>query len=262
MRIYQQLRTIRVVHWQRPGADLPGGGQARERARLRVEVRASAGALRRATTQQRACPKLASANHDGCRCILTFMGTARRLHYTYAEYLRALEVSGVKLEYCDGEIYAMAGGTPAHADLAAAAIRLLGNALLGTCRVSSSDLKVRVEATDLSTFPDVTVVCGDRRLSSIDPNAVTNPTLLVEVTSNSTEDYDRGEKLSHYKQIPSLAAVLLVSHRRQQVTIIERTPNGFQQREVRAGDTVELATPALRFAVDELYAGVALDTNG
>jgi Uma2 family endonuclease len=190
------------------------------------------------------------------------MSTARRVHYTYEDYLRALDISGVKLEYCDGEIYAMAGGTPAHADLAAAAIRLIGNALLGTCRVSSSDLKVRVEATDLSTFPDVTVVCGERQLSALDPNAVTNPTLLVEVTSNSTEDYDRGEKLSHYKQIPSLATVLLVSHRRQQVTVIERTPDGFQQREVRAGDCVELSTPRLRFAVAELYDGIALDGSG
>ena len=81
------------------------------------------------------------------------MTTGRR---RYDEYLAALQVSQLKLEYCDGEIYAMAGGTPAHADLAAAVVRLLGNALLGRCRVSTSDLKVRIEATDLSTFPDVT----------------------------------------------------------------------------------------------------------
>lgn len=61
--------------------------------------------------------------------MLIIVSTARRLHHSYDEYLRALEVSGVKLEYCDGEIYAMAGGTLAHADLAASAIRLLGNAL-------------------------------------------------------------------------------------------------------------------------------------
>lgn len=75
--------------------------------------------------------------------------------HSYHEYQCLLEVSGVKLEYCDGEIYAMAGGTPSHADLAASAMRLLRNALLGRCRVSSSDLKVRIEETDLSTFPDV-----------------------------------------------------------------------------------------------------------
>ena len=190
------------------------------------------------------------------------MGTARRLHHTYEDYLRALDVSGVKLEYCDGEIYAMAGGTPAHADLAAAAIRLLGNALLGHSRVSSSDLKIRVEATDLSTFPDVTVVCGERRVSTRDPNAVVNPTLLLEVTSDSTEDYDRGEKLAHYKQLPDLEVVLFVSHRKPQVTVVERTSQGWAEREVRSGEDVILRTPAARFALDELYAGVELEAGG
>lgn len=190
--------------------------------------------------------------------MLTGVSTARRLHHSYDEYLRALEVSGVKLEYCDGEIYAMAGGTPAHADLAASAIRLLGNAVEGRCRVSSSDLKVRVEATDLSTFPDATVVCGERHVAAIDPNAVINPTLLVEVTSKSTEDYDRGERLAHYKQVPSLAAVLIISHRRSQVTVIERTSTGWREREVRAGEEVRLDAPELSVRVDELYDGIAL----
>lgn len=190
--------------------------------------------------------------------MLTNVSTARRLHHSYEEYLRALEVSGVKLEYCDGEIYAMAGGTPAHADLAAAAIRLLGNALAGRCRVSSSDLKVRVEATDLSTFPDATVVCGERHVAAVDSNAVINPTLLVEVTSKSTEDYDRGEKLAHYKQLPSLVAVLIISHRRPQVTVIERTATGWRERELRAGEEVELEAPELSVRVDDLYEGVVL----
>lgn len=188
------------------------------------------------------------------------MTTARRLHYSYPEYLSALEVSGVKLEYCEGEIYAMAGGTPAHADLAASIIRLLGNLFLDRCRVSSSDLKVRIEATDLSTFPDATVVCGERRVSPLDPNAVTNPTLIVEVTSPSTEDYDRGEKLSHYKQCASVKAVLLLSHRRPWVTVVERTPEAaWSQREYRAGDILELTDPALRLSIDELYQGIVLE---
>jgi Uma2 family endonuclease len=187
------------------------------------------------------------------------VSTARRLHHSYADYLRVLELSAVKLEYCDGEIYAMAGGTPTHADLAASITRLLGNALLGRCRVSSSDLKVRIEATGLSTFPDVTVVCGPRELAAIDPNAVTNPTLLIEVTSPSTEDYDRGDKLGHYKQLPSLATVLFVSHRRPQVTVVDRSGTGWNEREHRAGETVTLANPSVSFAVDDLYAGVDLE---
>src|SRR5690606_31662329 len=179
---------------------------------------------------------------------------ARRVHHNYREYLELVELSSVKLEYCDGEIYAMAGGTPTHADLGASATRLLGNALLGRCRVSSSDLRVRVEETDLTTFPDVTVVCGERRTASIDRHAVINPTLLVEVTSTSTEGYDRGETLSHYKQIPSLVAVLIVSHRHRQVTVIERTSHGWEQREARGGESVILEPLGLTLSVDDLYA--------
>jgi Uma2 family endonuclease len=185
--------------------------------------------------------------------------SARRLHHAYEDYLAALEMSDVKLEYCDGEIYAMAGGTPAHADLAAAAIGILRTALQNRCRVSTSDLKVRIEATDLSTFPDVSVVCGERTVASIDRNAVTNPTLLVEVTSKSTEDYDRGEKLRHYQQCPSVLAVLLVSHRRHQVTVVARSGTAWDTFEFRAGQLVEVSALGLRFAVDELYAGITLD---
>ena len=191
--------------------------------------------------------------------MLPHVSTSRRLHHSYEEYLRLQEMSAVKLEYCEGEIYAMGGGTPAHADLAASITRLLGNVLLGQCRVSSSDLKVRVEATDLSTFPDVTVVCGERQLATIDRHAVVNPTVLVEVTSDSTEDYDRGEKLGHYKQLPSLKAVIFVSYRRPQVTVVERAPDGWQQREYRAGETVILEKPGLEFGIDELYAGIDLE---
>jgi Uma2 family endonuclease len=185
--------------------------------------------------------------------------TAPRLHYDYADYLRSLEVSPLKLEYCGGVIYAMAGGTRAHAELSAAAIAVLYRALPKGCRPATSDLKVRIDASDLSTFPDVSVVCGEAVASSIDANAITNPTLLVEVTSKSTEDYDRGDKLSHYKQLPSLQVVLYISHRTRKITVIERTATGWEERELGAGEQVALATPALRFAVDEVYEGIALD---
>lgn len=189
------------------------------------------------------------------------MSTARRLHYSYAAYLRALKDSAIKLEYLDGEIYAMAGGTPAHADLSAAAIATLVRVLGQGCRVPTSDLKVRIEETDLSTFPDAVVVCGPRAVSAIDENAVINPTLLVEVTSPSTEDYDRGEKLRHYKHLPSLKAVIFVSHRRAQITIVERTPAGWAEHDVNAGEEVVLNDPACRFPLDEIYRGVELGSD-
>ena len=187
------------------------------------------------------------------------LSTAKRLHYEYADYLRSLELSALKLEYCDGVIYAIAGGTPAHAQLSAAIIVALHRVLPKSCRLSTSDMKVRIEASDLSTFPDVSVVCGEPAASAIDANAVINPSMLVEVTSKSTEDYDRGDKLSHYKQIPALRAVLFVSHRTRTITCVERTPTGWAEREFRAGEEVSLEEPDIAFAVDEVYEGIKLD---
>ena len=148
--------------------------------------------------------------------------SARRVHYTYAEYLVLEEESSIRHEYLDGEIYAMAGGSPDHAALAAAIIGMLRGRLPPGCRVFSSDLRVRVAATGLSTYPDATVVCGRTQRSADDPLAVTNPVLLVEVTSPSTEDYDRGEKLRHYTGLPSVREVLIVSHRAPELTLHRR----------------------------------------
>ncbi len=189
------------------------------------------------------------------------MSTAKRLHYGYAEYLSSLEMSELKLEYCDGVIYAMAGGPRAHAQLSAAVIVSLHRVLPKSCRLSTSDMKVRVEASDLSTFPDVSVVCGEPIMSSIDPNALTNPTLLVEVTSKGTEDYDRGDRLSHYKQLPSLRVVLFVSHRTRSITRVQRAATGWNEREFRAGEVVSLEAPPITFAVDEVYEGIDLDPS-
>ena len=188
------------------------------------------------------------------------MSSAKRLHYSYDEYLRSLEMSELKLEYCDGVIYAMAGGTRAHAQLSAAVIVALHASLPKSCRISTSDLKIRIEASDLSTFPDVSVICGAPTTSPKDDHAVTNPTLLVEVTSKSTEDYDRGDKLSHYKQLPSLRVVLFVSHRTRSVTCVERTATGWNERQVRSGERLELANEGVSFAVDDVYDGIELDT--
>lgn len=168
-------------------------------------------------------------------------------------------MSDLKLEYCEGVIYAMAGGTPAHAALGAAAIRMLGQALTGRCTVFSSDLKIRIEATDLSTFPDASVICGALHPSHLDKNAAGNPVILVEVTSPSTEDYDRGEKLSHYKQLASLKAVLFVSHRVPRITVVQRTATGWEEREFRAGERALVADPSVTLSVDELYAGITLE---
>jgi len=131
-----------------------------------------------------------------------------RLHrYTYADYV-ALEMdSSTKHEFLDGEIYAMAGGSEEHSALAAAMVHALVNAICDRpCRVHTSDLRVYVEAVGLATFPDGSVICGPLQQHEASPNATAiNPMILVEVTSDSSEDYDVGPKLEYYGTIPRCA---------------------------------------------------------
>jgi Uma2 family endonuclease len=183
------------------------------------------------------------------------MSTVRRVHYTYAEYLALEEETSVRHEYLDGEIYAMAGGSPDHAALAAALIRILGNQLPRGCRTFTSDLRVRIAATGLTTYPDAAVVCGRTQRSPDDPLAVTNPVLLVEVTSSSTEEYDRGEKLRHYTGLPSLREVLIVSHRAPELTLHRLDEAGWTVTKASEGAVLELGSVAARISVDELYRG-------
>ncbi len=182
-----------------------------------------------------------------------------RIRYAYEEYLALEASSNVKHEFLDGQIYAMAGGTPEHAALAAAVIGLLFPQLRnGPCRAYDADLRIRILDTGLSTYPDVTVVCGRPERDAKDEQAVTNPTLVVEVTSRSTEDYDRGDKLEHYKRIPSLAQVVIVSHRERSVDLWTRNADGtWTSATAREGSVAVLASINARIDVRELYAAAA-----
>ncbi len=179
--------------------------------------------------------------------------TARRVHYTYEEYIALEDASTVRHEYLDGEIYAMAGGSPDHAALAATVIALLRSQLPPTCRVFTSDLRIRIPATGLTTYPDAAVVCGPTARAADDRLAVTNPVLLVEVTSSSTEEYDRGEKLRHYMQLPGLREIVVVSHRAPALTLHRRDGHEWMTTPARSGETVPLAAVSGSLAVDEVY---------
>ena len=153
------------------------------------------------------------------------MTSAFPLHrYTYQDYVWLEQESSTRHEFLAGEIVARAGGTPEHAAMAAEVIRQLGDKLRDSrCRVFTSDLGVRVMATGLATYPDASVVCGPTERDPDKKTNITNPRVLVEVTSDSTEDYDRGEKLEHYKQIPSLEAVVIISHREKLIEVWSRS---------------------------------------
>jgi Uma2 family endonuclease len=189
--------------------------------------------------------------------------SAHPTHYTLDEYLSFEASSNVKHEYLDGKIYAMAGGSPEHAALAAAVIGLLFPQLRsGRCRALDADLRVRVPATGLLTYPDVTVVCGPREVDAKDPLAVNNPTLIVEVLSPSTEEYDRGEKFKHYEQLPSLRQYVLVSTANERgVEVRTRTERGWSLTVLRDGEIAKLESIGATMDVRELYEAAAEPHN-
>jgi Uma2 family endonuclease len=174
---------------------------------------------------------------------------------TYAEYrTREAEASG-KHEYLRGEVFAMAGGTPEHARLQSRLATELGRLLAGTpCEPFSSDLRVRVVETDFSTYPDLTVVCGKLETARDDQDAATNPTVLVEVLSDSTEAYDRGEKFAHYRRLASLREYVLVSQRARRIEVFRRRAGrSWEYVDAGPGETVRLESPGAELSVDAVY---------
>ena len=174
---------------------------------------------------------------------------------SYAEYLSREAVAPQKNEYLRGDVFAMAGGTPEHARLQARALVELGRLLAGrSCEPFSSDLRVRVQETDLSTYPDVTVICGKLETAPDDPDAAINPVVIVEVLSDSSEAYDRGEKFAHYQRIPSLREYVLVSQRTPRIEVFRRASGRAWEYVVSGpGESVRLASLDVELAVDAVY---------
>jgi Uma2 family endonuclease len=184
--------------------------------------------------------------------------------YTWHDYLMLEQSSNVRHEYFDGEIFAMAGGTPLHPALAVRIASLLDAQLEGTrCRVFNSDLRVRVLSTGLGTYPDVSVVYGELQRDPEDASTIVNPTVIVEVLSDSTEAYDRTDKYANYKLIPTLREYVLVSHRDASIEIFRRSAEGQWERlEARKGARATLESIQCVLDVDRVYSGVELHSPG
>jgi Uma2 family endonuclease len=183
--------------------------------------------------------------------------TAKLPHVSYADYAAGETNSEAKHEWLDGAVYAMAGGTPEHGGLAGAVLGILLRELAGKpCRPFPSDVRVRVQATGLGTYPDVSVVCGKLETDPEDANSIINPKVLVEVLSPSTEAYDRGQKFAHYKQISSLEHYVLVSSETKLIEWFTRDaaePGLWLHRAAATGESVELTALGCSLRVDEVY---------
>lgn len=181
----------------------------------------------------------------------------RRHHrYTYAQYVALERESPTKHEFFDGEIYAMAGGSEDHSALAlnvlAALLAAVGDR---PCRVHTSDLRIYIEAVGLATFPDGSVICGPLQQHPPSPDATAlNPLILLEVTSDSSEEYDTGGKLEAYQTIPTLREVIIVSHRERRITIHRRdTAGGWTMRVAIAGGRITVESLGAELIVDAIY---------
>ncbi len=173
---------------------------------------------------------------------------------SYQDYLTFERQAPTKHEYVDGLVLAMAGGSPEHARLAAALARSIGNAIAGRpCAVFSSDLRVRIVETQRSTYPDLTVVCGAAETAPDDDVAITNPMVIVEVLSDSTEADDRGEKFAHYRRIASLREYVLVAQKTQRIEIYRREGERWMLTEQGPGTSFELTSLGAKISVDEVY---------
>lgn len=181
---------------------------------------------------------------------------ARKL--TFAEYLVREQAGETKHEYLNGGIFATAGGTPEHGLMAVNVASVLRGQLAGRrCRVYNSDVRVRIRATGLATYPDGSVVCGGLERDPEDENSILNPVVLVEVLSPSSEAYDRGEKFAHYQAIPSLREYVLVSYQRRRVEVLRRNDDGtWTLHDVRESGIAELSSIGCRLPLDEVYLGV------
>lgn len=188
------------------------------------------------------------------------VATARSItRMSEAEYLASEPRVRLKREWRNGEVVAMAGGTPEHALVVAKVGAALTTALRGQrCQVFSSELRVHTPRTGLYAYPDATIVRGpiERHTDGI---SVLNPSLLVEVLSDSTETYDRGEKLASYESIGTLTDYVLVATERQGIEHFRRT--GASQwvvtRYLPSAQTVPIPSLAIALSFDDVYDGWA-----
>jgi len=163
-----------------------------------------------------------------------------------ADYLRTERQAETRSEYFDGEMFAMAGGTRAHSLISANLTREIGNQLKSTDGVVyNTDLRIKVEVTGLFTYPDVSVVCGEQLFLDEQEDTLLNPSVIIEVMSDSTEAYDRGKKFEHYRQIPSCREYLLVSQKEPRIEQFIRQPSGEWSLKEAAGPGAQIGLPSL-----------------
>lgn len=178
------------------------------------------------------------------------------------EYLRMdRESMETRYEYIDGQVRMLAGGTINHSQISVNVTRILYDLLRGSpCRVLNSDVRVRLSESRY-VYPDVTVSCDGRDRGTVD--IIQSPRLVVEILSESTEDYDRGRKFTYYRACPTIQEYMLVSSTYQAVEVFKRErKNLWTLRFFGPDDIVELTGLGVSFSVSAVYEGIILPEDG
>jgi len=189
------------------------------------------------------------------------MSALPQRYMTPQEYLKFERGQEQKHEYWNGQIYLMAGASARHHLITANVIANLHFQLKGrNCSVYPNDMRLRVPATGLYTYPDALVVCGKAEFEDAEEDVLLNPTIIVEVLSKSTEHYDRGDKFRNYRTLPSLHEYLLIAQNEQRVEHYVRQTNAeWLLSEVDdPGGTITLPAIACTLAMADLYDKVTM----
>ena len=189
------------------------------------------------------------------------MSSERKTHLTPKEYLALERKADVRSEYLDGDMVAMSGGSREHNLIVTNIVRELSSQLKRKpCEVYPSNMRVKVSATGLYTYPDVVVVCDDPRFEDAHIDTLLNPAVIFEVLSDSTESYDRGAKFGHYRKILSLVEYLLVSQHHYSIEQYVRQTDGPWVRSETRGLQSKLHIPSVPCSLDlaEIYDKITL----
>ncbi|WP_437830330.1 Uma2 family endonuclease [Sorangium sp. So ce1153] len=185
---------------------------------------------------------------------------ATRTGLSPEEYLALERASEQKHEYANGEIFAMSGCSREHSLLAGSVQRELGNALLERPReVHTSDMRVKIPSTGRYVYPDASVVCGDPVFEDAEVDTLMNPNVIVEVLSDSSEAYDRGDKFAQYRSVPSITDYVLVSQKAVRIEHFQRQPDGRWLLSILGpGAQLALESIGVVIEVDRVYLKVPL----
>jgi Uma2 family endonuclease len=172
------------------------------------------------------------------------------------QYLQIERLADSKSEFHDGQMFAMSGGTPNHSLLGNSIGALLRSQMPPGCRTFNSDLRIKIAAARLLTYPDCSVICGELQYDGEHRDVVLNPLLIVEVLSPSTENYDRGKKFELYRTVPSFGEYLIVHQDRRHVEYHSKQDDDswLLREHIGADATVEIARLNVKIPLSDLYA--------